>query len=304
MGDNDSGGDSSQPHLPTQMQALAAKEREAVAQSANGTVGTQASTVSFFLLTTFYSMFAFILSNSSDPKSGAQSQLIYFAIYIGLVIVSQYYYNGQMASQYCQDDQTNTATMMTIVPWVSIFGVVAILLRVFQGWVSPFANTFGYGFAKLRGLDSLMTGSILKPPDGVDDQSLRLALADIMTDPSIIFNQIPRDTDAFDVFWNRMKPLLKDGAGEYKEQLRRLVGLKYAVGYYVWYMLAGTLSISFSLNWLMSSGCGQDAAKMLARHADYEACLAGDHTKCPAEMAASVHADQNKGSSQTFKPMP
>ena len=44
----------------------------------------------------------------------------------------------------------------TIIPWIIIFGVMNIDLIIFPGWVSPFANTFGYGAMNLLGLKDLL----------------------------------------------------------------------------------------------------------------------------------------------------
>ena len=45
----------------------------------------------------------------------------------------------------------------TIIPWVLIFGVINIILIIFPGWISPFANTFGYGVMNLLGLKQLLS---------------------------------------------------------------------------------------------------------------------------------------------------
>ena len=44
----------------------------------------------------------------------------------------------------------------TIIPWVFIFGVINLILIIFPGWLSPFANTFGYLAMKIFGLNDLL----------------------------------------------------------------------------------------------------------------------------------------------------
>ena len=249
-----------------------------------GTFNTQAATAYFFVLTTFYVVLSYIMSGNPDPVKDAKNQAIYFGSYMLLLILGEYYQNLTLTTQYCYSAQVKTAGMMTFVPWVSIFGVLMIMIKIFEGWLAPFANTFGYGFAKLAGLNSLMQDKILKPPQDLDDEDLKHSLAEILTDPSILFNQIPRDTLTFDSFWAKIKPLLRTSVlPEDKLKLRHLVTLKYSVAWYVWYLLGGLLTIAVSVNWLMSTGCDQNAKEMIQRHSDYEKCLAGDKSYCPSE---------------------
>ena len=57
-----------------------------------------------------------------------------------------------------------------------------------------------------------MKNKILKPPQDIDDVDLKQSLAEILTDPSILFNQIPRDTLTFNSFWAKITPLLRSNA--------------------------------------------------------------------------------------------
>lgn len=253
-----------------------------------GSFSTGGTTVYFFVITTFYVIISYILSGDPDPVKDAKSQAIYFGVYILLVIAGEYYQNIALTKKYCYSAQIKTAGMMTFVPWVTIFGVLMLMIKIFDGWLAPFANTFGYGFAKLKGLNSLMKNKILKPPQDIDDVDLKESLAEILTDPSILFNQIPRDTLTFNSFWSKITPLLRSNADDSKLELRHLVTLKYSVAWYLWYMLGGLLTIAVSINWLMSTGCNQNTKDMMKRHYDYEMCLEGKTEYCPTEEAADI----------------
>ena len=57
-------------------------------------------------------------------------------------------------------------------------------------------------------------------------------------------------------------------------------------------MLGGLLTISVSINWLMSTGCDQNVKAMMKRHYDYEMCLDGKKEYCPTEEASDItHQD-------------
>ena len=261
--------------------------------SKTSTVNTQGASVYFFLLTTLYSLFAYILTNSSNPEADTKSQTVYFFVYLLLAVIGSYSFNIQMAKTHCGTSQPTTAANMTILPWICIFGVLCMMLKMFPGWLSPFANTFGYGFAKLGGLDSFMINKVLQPNDAISNHDLKVSLADMITDPSIIFNQIPQETKEFESFWNNMKPLLRPdafGSSAIQAKLRRFVTMKFAVSWYLWLIMTGMLTISFSLNTLISGNCSQDASMMMDKHDQYEACLQGDISgnACSAETATQA----------------
>ena len=51
---------------------------------------------------------------------------------------------------------------MTLLPWIMIFCLLIILLLVFPGWLIPFSNTFGYGIAKIGGINKIFSEILSK----------------------------------------------------------------------------------------------------------------------------------------------
>lgn len=223
-----------------------------------------------------------------------QSDTIYTIIYYLGVVVSQYFINLTAITSRCGNTNYYLAFMVTIVPWVFIFGLLNIMLAQFPGWKAPFSNTFGYLIANAAGArdilidyilkddfvsrltpgkkdsdDSQQGGRRIKSQKGGDSSKLAVeAVQHIYSDPSLLINEITPDT--YEQFWDKMTPLFKDGADEYKADLYKMIELKELVSEGLWYLLTGSLITSVSANYIMNGDCGTSADEMKKRHSDYE----------------------------------
>ena len=220
----------------------------------------------FFIITSIY--FTVKYNTKNNEKS---AQNMYFGIYILLIVIGEYFINLGLTKTMCGTNQWGTAIIVTIIPWVIIFGILNLMLVVFPGWLSPFSNTFGYGVTRLAGLNKLMN-NIIKPKvsDSASSETKEMqeTLAHIYSDKSLLINEITQDN--FDVFWERMKGIFTKNAGEFKEKLRDMVYLKDIVSEFIWYMLTGTLVTSVGYNYTVNAGCKQSVQEMQKRHNEYE----------------------------------
>lgn len=225
----------------------------------------------FFLLTIPYFIFQY--------KTKEQHGIGIFATYIILLISVQLWINMQLTASICGSTQTGIAFLATIFPWLIIFGILTIVLAVFPGWLIPFSNTFGYGFAKLFGLKKLLDEYILKPKEKTGNTELSKTLATIYDDPSLIINEIPDTDEGFSNFWTKFETgeLLQKDANKYKDELRQLVRLKTIIAKFIWFSLAGILTASTSYSYIVKSGCQSTVNEMQQRHADYERSLEEDN---------------------------
>jgi len=65
-----------------------------------------------------------------------------------------------------------------------------------------------------------------------------------------------------------MKPIFRKTADEHKNSLLKLVHLKEVVADFIWYILAGSFTISVSYNNITSVPCAQTAEQMEESHTD------------------------------------
>lgn len=232
----------------------------------------------FMIITSVYMGILYFLGSQKNKtpeaiKNMTTQNRIFGGVYILLLIVGEYFINLNLTNAICGSNQWSTALLVTILPWVVIFGVLNLILLVLPGWLSPFSNTFGYGIAKLAGLKGITDkifksqmelGSIQneKQPGGIEK-----ALAQIYTDQSLLINEVTPDN--FNKFWDEMTPLFNKGADQYKEDLRDMVRLKDIVAQFIWYMLTGGLVTSVGYNYIVNSACTLSSAEMKKRHDEY-----------------------------------
>jgi len=255
---------------------------------ADSSVPNPSSSMLWFLIMT-------VIYSYADYKYGADATASkgIFAGYIGFVVICQYFLNRIISASICGSVQEYTAMIVTLVPWGFIFGLLALMLSMFPGWLGPFSNTFGYGFALMAGLNGIMANILEPNPKGKDSMSAEAtavsqALAHIYSDQGMLINEIT--TDNFEYFWKNMKGVMQPSAlanDTWKNQLYAMVRLKNVVATFVWYMLAGLLITSVSFNFMVNTPCAVSAAIMQSKHEEYEQELIAAQEKAKTDNANS-----------------
>jgi len=221
----------------------------------------------FIVITTIYFIFKYKITDTTQSK-------IYGGIYILLLVVGEFVINLNLTNTMCGTNQFGTAVFITLFPWLFIFGLLYIVLSVFPGWLAPFSNTFGYGFAKLFGLTNFFNDILKAKIDlGKEASAAGEALEHIYSDKSLLINEITQSN--IDRFWSNMKSIFKPSSytDENKETLLSFIRLKDTLSEYIWYMLTGTLVTSVSYNYVVNKGCTQSVKEMKKRRQAYEAQL-------------------------------
>ena len=172
----------------------------------------------------------------------------------------------------CGSRQWNTALLVTLIPWVVIFGILNVVLMIFPGWLAPFSNTFGYGIARLLGVGDVLT-DIFKPKLDVNESNKVMveALEHIYSDKSLLINEIT--TSNFEQFWTNMSSLFNTGVAtdtDLKQKLFGFIRLKDIVAEYIWYLLTGGLVTSVGYNYVVNTGCSQSLKDMKRRDKNYQ----------------------------------
>tara|TARA_Y100001958_G_C21247385_1_gene578601 strand:+ start:2624 stop:3433 length:810 start_codon:yes stop_codon:yes gene_type:complete len=220
---------------------------------------TAGSTTSYYFFVILTTLFALVKYNVSDNYHTMATFCYIFAVIIGEFILSLNNTKTQ-----CGTENWGMAFTSTIVPWVLIFGIIVTVLNIYPGWISPFSNTFGYGFTYLVGSKKLLNQifppnptiqetSDMKPTDITD---IKQSLAYIYSDQSIMLNEVT--VENFEQFWEKTKALRSTASKTsliLKDKFRKMIQLKTIVGEYVWYLLSGSLAVSIGYNYSISPGC-------------------------------------------------
>tara|TARA_Y100000816_G_scaffold106905_1_gene74524 strand:- start:5722 stop:6498 length:777 start_codon:yes stop_codon:yes gene_type:complete len=221
----------------------------------------------FIILTIAYFIVKYIFL-----KKGNSTTYLLVALYsyLGVNIISQLIINITLTNQICGESQWYDAFFITAIPWVVIFGALTVLLQIFPGWLMPFSNTFGYGIAKIAGLNDLFQ-NILVEQGKSKSPGFNKALQEIYSDQSLLINKV--SVDNFDKFWSEMTNanMLKSATTNIqKQEFRNFVYLKTLVSEFIWFLLVGLLTISASYNYIINIGCQQSVASMKARHEEHD----------------------------------
>jgi hypothetical protein len=198
-------------------------------------------------------------------------------IYVLILILVQFFINLSLTTEICGEYQYGVALTTTIIPWMFIFGTMAITLMFLPNWLSPFSNTIGYLFTYVTGVNSFLM-DILKNPKDIKTgkgpvNSITDALEKIYTDKSLLINSITLNN--ITEWWDNMskmgilKPGLGDTSSESFKKLKNFIKLKTNVAEFIWYTLTGILVTSVSYNYILNTGCTQSAAEMEKRHNEY-----------------------------------
>ena len=102
------------------------------------------SIILFIILTIGYFIVKYMFLSKDNSSTYL---LVALYSYLGINIISQLIINISLTNQICGESQWYNAFFITAIPWIVIFGVLSILLKIFPGWLMPFSNTFGYGIA-------------------------------------------------------------------------------------------------------------------------------------------------------------
>jgi hypothetical protein len=243
-----------------------------------------------FLLTTI--LYYFILkpslpyslfSNKQEYEGYLTNNYIYLAVYFVLVMVIQFLANASIITSTCGgsvSENMGYAGLFTFIPWSLIFGVLIVILTLYPGFKSAFADVIGYYYVS-SSANKLLTDLLINQDvqsklesDATITQDKKNAMqsaADtilkICGNASILINQIVPSN--FDEYWNTLKPLMKsqyqtDGpeSSGMKSKLFDLVVSRDNVGEAMWLVYTGILLTSIVQLKITTKGCASSAATM------------------------------------------
>ena len=172
----------------------------------------------------------------------------------------------------CGSVQFGSAVMYTVLPMFLIMGGLSVCMGMFPGWKEPFSNTFGYGLARLLGIQTVFN-NMLKTNAG--DNKL---LIKVVQDKSILINiMTPGKNGTFDKVMEQLSGGEGDGTGifnknykDYEGQLYNLVLIKDYIAEVLWYLLGGFLTIQTSFNQIVGIECQKSEAQLAKSMKNFE----------------------------------
>jgi len=247
-----------------------------------------------FLLTTLFYYIALkpplpytMYKDKQTYKDYVSNSYMYLAIYVLLVIVIQFMVNSSIISSSCGgniSENMGAAGVMTFVPWILIFGALVVILTIYPGFKSAFADVVGYYYvsnsaAKL--LTELLVNQeiqqkMTEDPNMTAEKKAALesaadAIIKICGNTSILINQMVPSN--FDQYWGILTPLMKDkykmggpDADKMQSDLFELVVTRDNIGEAMWYIYTGLLLTSIVQLKITTRGCNSNPKTMEANY--------------------------------------
>lgn len=166
--------------------------------------------------------------------------------YLFLLIISQIFINNNISRIYCSKIQSYSVLKYTLLPNILIFGSLIFILNAFPNWAMPFSNTIGYFIVSFGSKLTKVFKDLFKKNKDLKEF--------IKTNETIVINQM--NPDNFD---NVLDDLLKFNSEDEKKQyyndenaskayeyLYKYVYQKHLISHFIWFLLAGTYSLTVS----------------------------------------------------------
>jgi hypothetical protein len=238
--------------------------------------------LSFVLITAFYFFIKPTMTLSPESADAyTKKNRMYLGIYFLAVLVVQFSINVWIVNAKCGGDNIGVAAVYTLGPWILIFGVMLLVLMMYPGFKTAFADVVGY-FAVSNSANTLLNQIIINKPiqqaidEGTtEDKKATENAADliikIMGNSSVLINQLTPTN--FGEYWDLLKPLMKPGVfdtkPELKDELFSLVQLRDKIGEFMWYLYTGVLLTSIVQMKIVTRGCTSSPEAMKKKHQAY-----------------------------------
>lgn len=217
---------------------------------------TKLSTNIFYLLTIIFFIVKYSLAKAKREDNewvytmdNSKSNMLNL-FYLFLLIVSQIFINNNISRIYCNKVQSYSVLKYTVLPNVLIFGSLIFILNVFPHWAMPFSNTIGYFIVSFGSKLTTVFKDLFEKGNDLKEF--------IKTNETIVINQM--NPDNFD---NVLDDLLKfkdenqkkeyyknETTAKAYEYLYKYVYQKHLISHFIWFLLAGTYTLTVSQGYI------------------------------------------------------
>ena len=172
----------------------------------------------------------------------------------------------------CNDPNGYVAIYSTIMPFAFIFILGGSIINLFPGWLRSFSNTFGLTFVQLCGYtlydqDNKSDESIIVQDVAIAGPEIKTAVEKFYNDPDVLINEFTIDSNKQDQeniskineILNSIGCQLNNNNDGYNS-LVKYIKIKETVGYAIWFLLLGLLTILTSQNSILSEECNKNVS--------------------------------------------
>jgi len=212
-----------------------------------------------------FTLIFFILKSQMGFSGRDTSWIWYFLIITGIM----QFINNLYITQYpevCGSYNITSALSATLIPWIFIFGLSCVCLVFIPGWLRVFSNTIGHMVANWpfpNGLNKIVNDIFTgKTSSSIDNEQIRETVNLLYTNRSKFINEIELDyeIDTSGTNWPSLNKILDfmkitHPSVELYQKLYNVLLLKENVGYFIWLILIGSISVLISTNSVLMTTC-------------------------------------------------
>ena len=228
------------------------------------------------------------MDQMSKYSSSSNSSLFMYMI---LVVITQLLINIGYIVNTCGGSiasNISAGALITLIPWIFVFGLLVGMLIIFPGFKSAFSNVIGYFcvagtandvFIKLLvnpDIENTMKQDNLGEDEKKNYRSIADAIMKISGNSSIIINQIVPENflESLSTLTPLMKPEYQNDqlpeSIELKDKLLKSVILRDNIGEALWYIITAILVTSVVQYNIAVRGCNKDLNSILQNQAIFK----------------------------------
>ena len=194
---------------------------------------------------------------------GTELASLQFAIFFSITFIVQLGLNYSTDSLICKEPNGFNTFLNTFIPWIFILGLGQLFITIFPGWLRIFSNTIGMFFAYEKHADSI-NRIVVSSTEGVKNSTSeeKAILLEALNKPKMLINEIDiigKEPEEIDRMYQRLTLMFKElfkPDKDTKEKIIDIVKHKNMIGYTIWHILLGVITVMISTNSTISSNCG------------------------------------------------
>jgi len=196
-------------------------------------------------------------------KMGSEFSAYQFAMFFSFTFIIQLALNYSTDSIICKTPNGFNTFLNTFIPWIFILGLGQLFITIFPGWLRIFSNTIGMYIAYEKYADDInriLANSTQEVKNSTSEG--KAILLEALNKPKMILNEVDiigKEPAEIDTMYEKLTIMFKELFKPDKETKDKIVDIikhKNMIGYTIWHILLGVITVMVSTNSTIASNCG------------------------------------------------
>jgi len=196
-------------------------------------------------------------------KMGSEFSAYQFAMFFSFTFIIQLALNYSTDSIICKTPNGFNTFLNTFIPWIFILGLGQLFITIFPGWLRIFSNTIGMYIAYEKHADDInriLANSTQEVKNSTSEG--KSILLEALNKPKMILNEVDiigKEPAEIDTMYERLTVIFKElfkPDKDTKDKIIDIINQKNMIGYTIWHILLGVITVMVSTNSTITSNCG------------------------------------------------